>query len=86
VGYRPQVDIRRIVPWPKGNSSRILPEEFAQRRKAFGGRHPWARGYLAVSTGNLTDEMVRDHIEQREGKPVQDDSRFAIDTPRATAF
>ena len=81
VGYRPHVDISRIVQWLKGISSRILLQEFAHLRKAFWGRHLWARGYLAVSTGNLTDQMVRDYIEQQEGEPVHDDSRFVIDTP-----
>ena len=81
VGYRPHVDISRMVQWLKGISSRILLQEFVHLRKAFWGRHLWARGYLAVSTGNLTDEMVRDYIEQQEGEPVHDDSRFVIDNP-----
>ena len=34
-----------------------------------------------MSTGNLTDERVRDYIEQQEGEPVHDDSRFVIDSP-----
>lgn len=81
VAYRPHVDISRIVQWLKGIRSRILLQEFAHLRKAFWGRHLWARGYLAVSTGNLTDEIVRDSIEQQEGEPVHDDSRFVIDNP-----
>ena len=51
VSYRPHVDIGRIVQWLKGISSRILLQEFAHLRKQFWGRHLWARGYLAVSTG-----------------------------------
>ena len=81
VGHRPHVDVSRIVQWLKGISSRILLQEFAHLRKALWGRHLWARGYLAVSTGNLTDEMIRDYIEQQEGEPLHDDSRFVIDNP-----
>ena len=81
VAYRPHVDVSRIVQWLKGISSRLLLQEFAHLRRAFWGRHLWARGYLAVSTGNLTDEMVRDYIEEQEGEPVHDDSRFVIDSP-----
>jgi putative transposase len=44
VAYRPHVDISRIVQWLKGISSRILLQEFAYLRKAFWGRHLWARG------------------------------------------
>ena len=81
VAYKPHVDVSLIVRWLKGISSRILLQEFAHLRRQFWGRHLWARGYLAVSTGNLTDEMVREYIEQQEGEPVHDDSRFVIDSP-----
>jgi len=81
VAYRPHVDVSMIVQWLKGISSRILLQEFAHLRKMFWGRHFWARGYLAVSTGNLTDEMVQAYIAEQEGEPVHDDSRFVIDTP-----
>ena len=79
VAYRPHVDVSVIVQWLKGISSRILMQEFAHLRKPFWGRHLWARGYLAVSTGNLTDEMVAKYIAEQEGEPVHDDSRFVID-------
>ena len=81
VGYRPHVDVSMIVQWLKGISSRILLQEFAHLKKTFWGRHLWARGYLAVSTGNPTDEMVQAYIAEQEGEPVLDDSRFVIDTP-----
>jgi putative transposase len=82
VAYRPHVDVSMIVQWLKGISSRILLQEFAHLEKLFWGRHLWARGYLAVSTGNLTDEMVQAYIAEQEGEPVHDDSRFVIDTPK----
>jgi len=80
VAYKPHVDVSMIVQWLKGISSRILLQEFAHLRKAFWGRHLWARGYLAVSTGTITDEMVKDYIAEQEGEPLHDDSRFVIDT------
>ena len=81
VSYRPHQDVSRIVQWLKGISSRVLLQEFPHLRKQFWGRYFWARGYLAVSTGNLTDEMVQQYINEQEGEPVHDDSRFPIDTP-----
>ena len=81
VSYRPYQDVSSIVQWLKGISSRILLQEFGHLQRAFWGRHLWARGYLAVSTGNLTDEMVQAYIAEQEGEPVHDDSRFVIDTP-----
>ena len=79
VAYRPHVDVSTIVQWLKGISSRILLQEYPHLRKKFWGKHLWARGYLAVTTGTLTDEMVQKYIAEQEGEPVVDDSRFVID-------
>ena len=59
----------------------MLLQEFPHLRKQFWDRHFWARGYLAVSSGALTDEMVQQYIEEQEGEPVHDDSQFPIDSP-----
>ena len=80
ISYRPTQNISKIMQWLKGISSRILLQEFAHLRKQFWGRHLWARGYLAVSSGNITDEMIQQYIEEQEGEPIVDDSRFLIDT------
>ena len=79
ISYRPTQNISKIMQWLKGISSRILLQEFAHLRKQFWGRHLWARGYLAVSSGNITDEMIQQYIEEQEGEPIIDDSRFQID-------
>ena len=79
VGFRPTQDIAKIVQNFKGISSRILLQEFPHLRKQFWGRHFWARGYCAVTSGTITDEMVQQYIDGQEGEPV-DDSRFTIDS------
>ena len=80
VGYRPTQNISKIVQWLKGINSRILLSEFTHLKKQYWGRHLWARGYLAVSSGTITDEMIQQYIEEHEGEPVAaDDSRFQID-------
>ena len=80
VAYRPNQDISRIVQWLKGISSRVLLQEFPTMRRKFWGRHFWARGYLAVSSGTITDEMVKEYIDEQEGEQIADDSRFPIDS------
>jgi putative transposase len=79
ISYRPTINISKIMQWLKGISSRILLSEFSHLRKQYWGRHLWARVYLAVSSGNITDEMIQQYIEEQEGEPVIDDSRFQID-------
>jgi putative transposase len=78
IAYRPTHSVSKIVQWLKGTSSRILLSEFAHLRKEFWGRHLWARGYCAISSGNITDEMIQKYIEDQQGEPVHD-SRFSID-------
>jgi putative transposase len=81
LSYRPTQKVSQIMQWLKGTSSRVLLQEFPHLRKKFWGRHLWARGYLAVSSGTITDEMVRQYIEEQEGEQIVDDSRFQIDSP-----
>jgi putative transposase len=79
IAYPPTHHISKVVQWLKGISSRLLLTEFPHLRKQFWGRHLWARGCLAVSSGNITDEMINEYIQEQEGEPVTDDSRFLID-------
>lgn len=81
ISYHPHQRVSQIAQWLKGISSRVLLQEFAHLRRRFWGKHLWARGYLAVSTGTITDKMVREYIDEQEGEPVHDDSRFPIDSP-----
>jgi Transposase IS200 like len=79
--YRPNQPVSQIMQWLKGISSRVLLQEFPQLRKKFWGKHVWARGYLAVSSGTIPDEMIREYIDEQEGEQIADDSRFPIDNP-----
>jgi putative transposase len=79
VSYRPHQDVSTIVQGLKGIGSRVLLQECAHLRKMLWGRHFWARGYMAVSSGTITDEMVAEYIAEQEGEPVHDDSQFPID-------
>jgi REP-associated tyrosine transposase len=79
ISYRANQQVSQIMQWLKGISSRVLLQEYPVLRKKFWGRHLWARGYLAVSSGTITDEMIRDYIDEQQGEQIADDSRFPID-------
>lgn len=64
----------------KGKTSRKLQMEFPSLRKRYWGQHLWARGYFAVSTGNVTDEMIKRYIEHHfEGEGTEDS--FRVEEP-----
>ena len=65
VSSPPQVTTSRLVQRLKGKTSHHLLAEFAHLRRAFWGRHLWARGYFCCSSGNVTDEAIKAYIESQ---------------------
>ncbi len=57
--------ISRLMQLVKGKTAYTLLNEFRQLRRRYRGRHMWERGYFACSTGNVTDEMIRQYIERQ---------------------
>ena len=80
LSYRPNQNVSQIVPWLKGISSRVLLQEFAHLRKGFWGRHLWARGDLAVSSGTMTDEMSGSILTSRKASRLP----MTVDFPSTT--
>jgi putative transposase len=66
VSIPPQVTISRLVQWLKGKTAFKLLAEFPHLRKKFWGRQIWARGYFCCSSGNVTDEVIKQYIEQQD--------------------
>src|SRR5580693_2792929 len=80
ISYRAHQNISQIVQWLKGTNSRLLFQEFPHLKKQYWGQHLWARGYFAVTSGTITDELINEYINEQEGEPVhEDDGRFQID-------
>lgn len=79
ISVPPQVAVSVLMQRLKGRSSRRLQEEFGELKRQYWGRHMWARGYFAVSTGNVTDEIIRQYIESHKDMPSPDEGNFQID-------
>src|SRR3954463_10139769 len=62
VSIPPQVTISRLVQRLKGKTAYKLLQEFPHWRKKFWGQHLWARGYFCCSSGNVTDERIKEYI------------------------
>ena len=78
VSVPPQVSVSDLMQRIKGRSSRRLMEEFGEIRRQFWGQHLWARGYFAASTGNVTDEIIKQYIESQGQEPPSEDENFKI--------
>lgn len=68
VSMPPQVAVSKLVQKLKEKSSYKLQREFTSLRKQYWGQRMWSRGYFACSTGNVTDQMVKEYLEQHGDK------------------
>ena len=72
----PSISLSKIVQYVKGKSSRKLLQEFKVLHKRYWGQHLWARGYFAVTVGNVNTSDVQKYIEEQESHHKKDN--FAI--------
>jgi len=73
VSVPPHLSVSKLVQSMKGRSSRKLMLDYRSLKKQFWGRHLWARGYFACTTGNVTDEIIKEYIENQEVERDRDD-------------
>ena len=82
IEYAPNKSISDMVKRIKGRTSRMLQQEFPNLKERYwghhgNGRHFWAGGYGAWSTGNITDKMVDEYLEHH--RRDDDDSNFILE-------
>ena len=58
----PHVSVRDFVKIVKGRSSKKIQQEFPHIQKQYWGRHFWGRGYFSTTSGNVTDEVINNYI------------------------
>jgi len=69
VEYPPSLSVSMLLKKLKGRTSHHLQLEFPLLGKRYWGRHFWAVGYGAWSTGNITEEMVQEYLEHHNEQP-----------------
>lgn len=79
VSYPPKVSVSEMVRKLKGRSSRKIQEEFPQLGKQYWGKHFWAIGYAAFSSGHVTDEMIQEYLEQHDKHSNHQDDDFKVE-------
>ena len=56
----------KIMQLLKGRSSKIMQAEFEELRRRYWGQHLWAAGYFCRTVGAVTEEMVKEYIENQQ--------------------
>jgi putative transposase len=72
ISVPPNISLSKVMQYIKGKSSRKIMMEFENLRKRYRGKHIWARGYFAVTVGNLNEKQVQEYIENQEVHHKQD--------------
>ena len=73
IGIPPNLSVSKAVQFLKGKSSHRLLTEYQALRKRYWVQHLWARGYLAASIGNVTDDMWKEYIKNQTPPEPDDD-------------
>ncbi len=60
----PHISVSDFVQRVKGRSSYKIQQEFTEIHKRYWGRRFWARGYFSTTSGNITDEVIQQYLEQ----------------------
>lgn len=68
VSIPPSLAISKLMLQIKGKSSYLMLQEFKQLRRQYWGQHMWDRGCFCCSTGNVTDEIIKNYIEQQDAE------------------
>jgi putative transposase len=76
VSMPPYLSVSKVMQYLKGKTSHKLLMEFAHLRRQFWGRHLWAGGYFAASSGNVTDEVIVQYIATQGQEPSEADDDF----------
>jgi putative transposase len=66
----PQLAVSDVARRMQGRSSHKVQREFPGLKKCYWGRHFWARGYFCTTSGNATDDVILQYIEQHGAKPA----------------
>ncbi|WP_368044304.1 IS200/IS605 family transposase [uncultured Desulfovibrio sp.] len=59
VAIPPNLAVSKLMQQLKGRPSHAMISEFPLLRRQYWGRHMWARGYFCCSSGNVTDDVIK---------------------------
>jgi len=68
----PTLSPSKLMQYIKGVSSRKLQQEFSELNKKYWGRHLWATGYFCATSGTVTDEIIKQYIENHKDEGPED--------------
>lgn len=72
VSCPPTLAPSKLVQLMKGKSSFRAQQEFPALKKRYWGQHIWARGYFVSSSGSVTDEMIKEYLDNHKSNEISE--------------
>ncbi len=66
VSVPPHISVSKVMQAIKDKTSYKMMAISEKFRKLFWGKHLWARGYFVASSGNVTDEIIAQYMENQD--------------------
>ena len=79
IEYPPSKSVSNLVKKMKGRSSRLLQKEYPELEQRYWGKHFWAIGYGAWSTGNMSEELVQEYLEHHRRPSNRESENFMLE-------
>ena len=65
VSCPPSISVSKLVQLLKGKTSKVLLSEYKELKKKYWGQHLWAAGYFCRSVEFITQETIKEYIENQ---------------------
>ncbi len=79
IEYPPSKSVSELVKKMKGRTSRRLQQEYPELQKRDWGKHFWAIGYGAWSTGTMSEELVEEYLEHHRRPSNRESENFMLE-------
>ncbi|WP_010632842.1 IS200/IS605 family transposase [Sporolactobacillus vineae] len=76
VSCPPNLVPSKLLQYLKERSSKMLQEAFKELKQRYWGQSLWAPGYFCNAVGTVTEDMIKEYIENRDNR--RDDETFKI--------
>lgn len=79
IEYPPSKSVSDLVKRLKGRTSRLLQQEYPELKQRYWGKHFWAIGYGAWSTGHMSEALVEEYLEHHRHPSNRDSDNFILE-------
>jgi len=63
------MSVAKMAQILKGKSSYLLQKNFPELKRRYWGQHIWSRGYFCATVGAVTEDTIKQYIENQSDTP-----------------